>query len=50
MKSKSYDITGPESPTYTEAADILSIILGKKIRYIDISEDYVRKLIRDMGE
>jgi uncharacterized protein YbjT (DUF2867 family) len=47
---KSYDIMGPESPTYTEAADILSIILGKKIRYIDISEDYVRKLIRDMGE
>ncbi|MGI8832060.1 MAG: SDR family oxidoreductase [Nitrososphaeraceae archaeon] len=46
---KSYDITGPESLTYSETADILSPEVGKKIRYIDISEDHVRQLTKDMG-
>jgi uncharacterized protein YbjT (DUF2867 family) len=46
---KSYDITGPESLIYSETADILSIEVGKKIRYINISEDQVRQLIRNFG-
>jgi uncharacterized protein YbjT (DUF2867 family) len=46
---KSYDLTGPESLTYTEAAEILSTEAGKKIRYINISEDQVRQGIKEMG-
>lgn len=46
---KSYDLTGPESLTYSEAADILSSEVGKKIHYIDISEEQVRHLIKEMG-
>jgi hypothetical protein len=30
-------------------ADILSIEVGKKIRYINISEDQMRQLIRNFG-
>lgn len=46
---KSYDVTGPESLNYTEAAERLSTEAGKKIRYINISEDEVRQRIKQMG-
>jgi uncharacterized protein YbjT (DUF2867 family) len=46
---KSYELTGPESLTYSDMAYVLSSEVGKKIRYIDISEDQVRQLIKNMG-
>jgi NAD(P)H dehydrogenase (quinone) len=46
---KSYELTGPESLTYSDTADILSSEVGKKIQYIDISEALVRHLIKEMG-
>lgn len=46
---KPYELTGPESLTYIEAAEILSTEAGKKIRYINISEDQVRQGIKEMG-
>jgi uncharacterized protein YbjT (DUF2867 family) len=46
---KSYDLTGPESLTYTEAAEKLSTEAGKRIRYMNISEDQLREGIKEMG-
>jgi uncharacterized protein YbjT (DUF2867 family) len=49
LVGKSYDLTGLESLTYTDAAEILSNEPGKKIRYMNISEDQVRQGIKEMG-
>jgi uncharacterized protein YbjT (DUF2867 family) len=46
---KAYTITGPESLSYSEAAEILSNHIGRKISYVNISEDDARKLITNMG-
>ncbi|HET6807550.1 MAG TPA: NmrA family NAD(P)-binding protein [Nitrososphaera sp.] len=48
-KDKAYDVTGPESLTYSEAANILSNEVGKKIGYSNISEDDARQMIKAMG-
>jgi uncharacterized protein YbjT (DUF2867 family) len=41
---KAYTLTGPQSLTYAQAADILSLEEGKKIHYKNISEDQMRQL------
>jgi uncharacterized protein YbjT (DUF2867 family) len=41
--NKSYNITGQESLSYSQAAEILSQELGRRISYIDISEEDARK-------
>jgi uncharacterized protein YbjT (DUF2867 family) len=46
---KAYTITGPEPLSYSEAAEILSNHIGRKISYVNISEDDARKLITNMG-
>jgi integrase len=46
---KAYTITGPEPLSYREAAETLSEHIGRKISYVNISEDGARKLITDMG-
>ena len=46
---KAYTITGPEPLSYREAAETLSNHIGRKISYVNISEDDARKLITDMG-
>lgn len=46
---KAYTITGPEPLSYREAAEILSNHIGRKISYVNISEDDARKLITNMG-
>jgi uncharacterized protein YbjT (DUF2867 family) len=46
---KAYDVTGPESLTYAEAAKVLSNEAGKKIGYVNISEDEARQMIKAMG-
>jgi uncharacterized protein YbjT (DUF2867 family) len=46
---KAYDITGGEALSYGQAAEILSKELGKKVNYVNISDEDARKGMRDMG-
>ena len=46
---KAYDITGPEAISYEHAARILSEQVGRKISYVNISEDDARKAMKDIG-
>lgn len=46
---KIYNITGPQSLSYTQAAEILSEQIGKKISYINITEDEARQGLEDTG-
>ena len=48
-KNKTYDITGQDALSYGQVADILSNEVGKKISYIDISEDDARKGMKQVG-
>jgi uncharacterized protein YbjT (DUF2867 family) len=48
-KEKAYDITGGEALSYGEAAEILSNEVGKKINYVNISDEDARKGMKDMG-
>ncbi|MDQ6864544.1 MAG: SDR family oxidoreductase [Thermoproteota archaeon] len=48
-ENKSYDITGPEALSYSQAAEILSKETGKKISYIDIPEEDARKGMKQIG-
>jgi uncharacterized protein YbjT (DUF2867 family) len=48
-EGKSYVITGPESLTYSEIADKLSIATGKKVVYVDVSLELARKTMIDSG-
>ena len=45
---KAYNITDPEALSYQEAAEILSNEIGRKISYINISEDQIRQRMKDM--
>jgi uncharacterized protein YbjT (DUF2867 family) len=38
-EGKTYDITGPESLSYHEVADKLSAVLGRSIRYVDVTPE-----------
>ncbi|MFZ0510329.1 MAG: SDR family oxidoreductase [Candidatus Nitrosopolaris sp.] len=46
---KSYNITGPEALSYGDAAEILSNELGKKITYVNISDEDARNGMKAMG-
>jgi uncharacterized protein YbjT (DUF2867 family) len=46
---RAYTITGPEAISYGDAAGILSEYIGRKVSYVNISEDDARKAIKDMG-
>ena len=46
---KAYTITGPEALSYYQVADILSNATGKKIGYVNISEEDTRIGMKDMG-
>jgi uncharacterized protein YbjT (DUF2867 family) len=46
---KTYNVTGPESLSYKQAAEILSNQIGKKISYINITDDEARQGLKDMG-
>jgi uncharacterized protein YbjT (DUF2867 family) len=48
-KNKTYDITGQEALSYGRAADILSNEVGKKISYVDISENDAQKGMKQIG-
>jgi uncharacterized protein YbjT (DUF2867 family) len=46
---KAYDITGGEALSYGQAAEILSKEIGKKVNYLNISDEDARKGMKDMG-
>ena len=46
---KAYNITGPNAISYAQAAEILSNEIGRKIKYVDISEDQAREGMKAMG-
>jgi uncharacterized protein YbjT (DUF2867 family) len=46
---KAYDITGGEALSYGEAAEILSKEIGKKVNYVNVSDEDARKGMKDMG-
>jgi uncharacterized protein YbjT (DUF2867 family) len=46
---KAYNITGPNAISYTQAAEILSNEVGRKIKYLDISEDQAREGMKAIG-
>jgi uncharacterized protein YbjT (DUF2867 family) len=48
-KNKAYDITGPDAISYGQAADILSSEDGKKISYVNITEEDARKGMKQIG-
>lgn len=48
-KDKAYDITGPDAISYGQAADILSSEAGKKISYVNITEEDARKGMKQIG-
>jgi uncharacterized protein YbjT (DUF2867 family) len=47
--NKTYLITGPEALSYHQAAEILSNATGKKISYVNISEEEARAAMKEMG-
>jgi uncharacterized protein YbjT (DUF2867 family) len=47
--NKTYLITGPEALSYHQVADILSNARGKKISYVNISEEEARAAMKEMG-
>jgi uncharacterized protein YbjT (DUF2867 family) len=46
---KAYSLTGDELLTYKQAAEILSKEVGKKINYINISDEDARKSMKGIG-
>ena len=46
---KAYNITGSDVFSYGEAAEILSNEVGKKISYVNITQDDARKGMKDIG-
>lgn len=46
---KAYAITGSEALSYYQVVDILSIATGKKISYVNVSEEGTRLGMKEMG-
>ena len=42
--NKAYDITGSDALSYSQVAEILSSEVGKKISYVDVTEEDARKV------
>ena len=47
--NKAYDITGRDALSYSQVAQILSNEVGKKISYVDVTEEDARKGMKQMG-
>ena len=48
-ENKAYSITGPEELSNYEIANILSNIIGRKVTYVNISDDDARKAMKENG-
>jgi uncharacterized protein YbjT (DUF2867 family) len=46
---KKYDITGNYALTYSQAAEILSNVLGRRISYVSITEEDALNAMKRMG-
>jgi uncharacterized protein YbjT (DUF2867 family) len=49
LNSKAIELNGPEALTHFEIVDRISLKIGETIRYLDISEDAARSLLRANG-
>ncbi len=47
--NKTYLITGPETLSYYQAAEILSNAIGKKISYVNVSDEEARAAMKETG-
>jgi uncharacterized protein YbjT (DUF2867 family) len=47
--NKVYEITGQEALSYYQAAEILSNATGKKIDYVNISDEEARGAMKEVG-
>ena len=47
--NKTYMVTGPEALSYHRTAEILSNVTGKKIDYVNISDDEAREAMKGVG-
>ena len=48
-KNKTYLITGPEALSYYQVAEILSNTTGRKINYVNISDEEARAAMKEIG-
>jgi uncharacterized protein YbjT (DUF2867 family) len=48
-KNKTYLITGPEALSYHQVAEILSNATGKRISYVNISEEEAKAAMKEIG-
>jgi uncharacterized protein YbjT (DUF2867 family) len=48
-ENKKYDITGNEAISHSQSAEILSNILGRRISYVNVSEEDARKAMKNTG-
>lgn len=48
-EGKAHNITGGEALSHGQAAEILSKQLGKKVNYVNVSDEDARKGMKDMG-
>jgi uncharacterized protein YbjT (DUF2867 family) len=48
-KNKTYLITGPEALTYHQVAEVLSNATGRKINYVNISDEEARTAMKEIG-
>ena len=46
---KIYELNGPEALSYTDIAEKISRVTGRKVQYLDIPPDAQRKALLDMG-
>jgi uncharacterized protein YbjT (DUF2867 family) len=44
-----YELTGPESLTYADIAAVLSEVLGKTVRYVDVPNEAAEESMRRSG-
>jgi uncharacterized protein YbjT (DUF2867 family) len=47
--NKVYNITGGEALSFAQAAEIISKEIGKKIAYVDVTEEDARRAMKDVG-
>jgi uncharacterized protein YbjT (DUF2867 family) len=47
--SKTYELTGPQALTMTEICEVLSTVVGRPIRYVDIAPEEKRRQLIDAG-
>lgn len=47
--NKEYTLTGPDSLSYTQAADIISMVIGPKVQYVPLSDEQAKEALLEQG-